>query len=165
MKLLLTVAALIFNINLKAQTTMDSSSYDFWVGEWNLTWSDANGTVSQGKNRIGKILDGKVIQENFEDETGFKGTSISVFNPAQKMWHQAWADNQGGYFDLDGEISGDKKIFKTKLREVNGKKIIQRMVFYDITPQSFTWDWEKTEDGGKTWTLQWRIHYVKVKQE
>lgn len=164
MKLLLTVAALIFNINLKAQT-MDSSSYDFWVGEWNLIWSDASGTVSKGKNRIVKILDGKVIQENFEDETGFKGTSISVFNPAQKKWHQAWADNQGGYFDLDGEISGDKKIFKTKFREVNGKKIIQRMVFYDITPQSFTWDWEKTENGGKTWTLQWRIHYVKVKQE
>lgn len=165
MKLLLTVAALILNINLKAQTTMDSSSYDFWVGEWDLTWSDASGTVSKGKNRILKILDGKVIQENFEDETGFKGTSISVFNPAQKKWHQAWADNQGGYFDFDGEISGDKKIFKTKLREVNGKKIIQRMVFYDITPQSFTWDWEKTENGGKTWTLQWRIHYVKVKQE
>ncbi len=149
--------------DLNAQSVMDSSSYDFWVGEWSVTWDNGNGTIGKGTNKIVKILDEKVIQENFADETGFKGTSISVFNPAQKKWHQAWADNQGGYFDLEGEVVGDKKIFKTKIREVNDKKYIQRMVFYDIKPKSFTWDWEKSEDGGKTWTLQWRINYVRVK--
>ncbi|KAB2879256.1 hypothetical protein F9K33_09805 [bacterium] len=161
--LLIALSILVSNLNLKAQTVMDSSTFDFWVGEWSATWDNGNGTVGKGANKIVKILDEKVIQENFADEAGFKGTSISVFNPTQKKWHQAWADNQGGYFDLEGEVIGDKKIFKTKVKEVNDKKYIQRMLFYDIKPQSFTWDWEKSEDGGNTWTLQWRIGYTKMK--
>ena len=161
MKRFLIAVVMIFNTGLNAQTEMDSSSFDFWVGEWDVSWTNAGGTMGKGKNKIVKILDGKVIQENFEDETGFKGTSISVFNPAQKKWHQAWADNQGGYFDFEGEQAGDKKMFKTKIRETNGKKYVQRMVFYDIKPQSITWDWEKSEDGGITWSLQWRIYYKK----
>ena len=36
-------------------------------------------------------------------------------------------------------------------------------VFYDFDDQGFTWDWEATQDGGKTWTLNWRINYKKVK--
>ena len=164
MKSVWMIAALMaLTLNVKAQTTMDSTSYDFWVGEWAATWSGPDGSISKGKNRIEKILDEKVLQEHFEDETGFKGTSISVFNPVQKKWHQAWADNQGGYFDFEGDQDGAKKIFKTKVREVKDKKIIARMVFYDIKPQSFTWDWEKSEDAGKTWTLQWRINYTRMK--
>ena len=85
--------------------------------------------------------------------------SISVFIPNKKEWHQAWADNQGGYIDLIGEIEGDKKVFKTK-PVTNGDKIImQRMVFYNIKKDKFTWDWEGTQDGGKSWNLQWRINY------
>lgn len=161
--LLIAACILAGNLDVKGQTTVDSSTYDFWVGEWSATWDNGNGTIGKGTNKIVKILDEKVIQENFADEAGFKGTSISVFNPTQKKWHQAWADNQGGYFDLEGEVIGDKKIFKTKIREVNDKKYTQRMIFYDIKPKSFTWDWEKSEDGGKTWTLQWRIQYTRVK--
>jgi hypothetical protein len=44
----------------------------------------------------------------------------------------------------------------------DGKEIVQRMVFKEIKNDSFTWDWEKTEDGGKTWKLEWRINYKKV---
>jgi len=38
----------------------------FWIGEWALTWDNADGTKGRGTNRIEKILDGKVIQENFQ---------------------------------------------------------------------------------------------------
>lgn len=146
-----------------AQTPMDSATFDFWIGEWSATWSNADGSPGKGKNHIVKILDDKVIQENFEDESGFKGTSISVYNPSQKKWRQAWADNQGGYFDFEGELSDGKKIFKTKMHEANGKQYMSRMLFYDIKTDAFTWDWEKTEDGGKTWALQWRIQYARKK--
>ena len=109
-----------------------------------------------------KTLDGKVLQEHFNDpSTGFKGTSISVFNPNTKVWHQAWADNQGGYFNFIGETSGDKKIFKTLPVERNGKTIVLRMVFYNITDKAMTWDWESSTDGGTTWNLNWRIEYTR----
>lgn len=138
--------------------------FDFWVGSWDLTWDSGNGVTGKGTNHVEKILDGKVIQENFAATdagamTGFKGTSLSVYNPNTKTWRQAWADNQGGYFDFTGEIQGDRKIFKTKPQIRDGKEIIMRMLFYAITEDQITWDWERTDDGGENWTLQWRINY------
>lgn len=141
-------------------------SFDFWVGKWDLTWDDGDGKVGKGTNHIIKTLDDKVIQENFEavegQLLGFKGTSLSVFNPNNKEWHQAWADNQGGYFNFVGDSDGDKKIFKTQPVERDNKTIILRMAFYDISDQALTWDWERSEDGGKTWNLSWRINYSRV---
>jgi hypothetical protein len=140
----------------------DSALFDFWVGDWKLTWKGADGKPAKGTNRIERILGGPVIQENFADEQqSFLGTSITVYNPQQKLWHQAWADNQGSYFDFEGAVDGDKRIFHTKPREVNGATIIQRMVFYDIRHDAFMWDWEISKDAGKTWQLQWQISYAR----
>ena len=161
MKKAVTLFFVISTFAVKAQQA-DSTLFDFWVGHWDLHWTNASGKIEKGENRIERILDGKVIQENFCDETGgFKGTSISVYNPQQKKWHQAWADNQGGYYDLEGSAIGAKRIFSTHEQKINGKIVTQRMVFYDIKPDSLTWDWELTRDGGKTWELQWRIYYVR----
>lgn len=43
---------------------MDSNpenQFDFWLGEWNVTW----GEDGKGTNHIERILEGKIIQENF----------------------------------------------------------------------------------------------------
>ena len=145
--------------SLKVQ---DSTLFDFWIGNWDLTWTNSQGQIERGTNHIEKILDGKVIRENFSFASGtFKGTSISVYNPAKQTWHQAWADTQGSYFDFVGDAEGEKRIFKTHIKERDGQKIIQRMVFYDIKSDSLKWDWEISKDGGLTWQLQWRINYVR----
>jgi hypothetical protein len=155
---------LLFPCSISAQSLSvhDSALFDFWIGDWDLTWKNASGKTEKGTNSIVKILDGKVIQENFSFASGtFKGTSISVYNATKKTWHQAWADTQGSYFDFEGDVEGNKRIFRTRLREQNGQKIIQRMVFYDIERDSLTWDWELSRDGGVTWELQWRINYLR----
>ena len=140
--------------------------FDFWLGKWEATWDEGEGKVGKGTNYIHKTLDGKVIQENFEitegQNKGFKGKSFSVYNPKKNVWKQAWADNQSGYFDFVGEIDGDKRIFKTAVFEKGDKKIIQRMVFYNIKKDSMTWDWEISTDGGENWKLSWRINYKKI---
>ena len=145
----------------------DGSEFDFWVGKWNLTWVYGDGTEGKGINHIEKTLDDKVIQENFQavdngPYSGFKGTSISVFNPNSKMWRQAWADNQGGYFNFVGEVDEGLRVFKTTPFKNKGEEIILRMRFYKIQADSFTWDWEQSKDGGQTWALQWRILYERT---
>ncbi len=165
-KTLITLLFIFISSALVAQEDI-TKRYDFWVGDWDLTWKDPDGKIGKGKNHIVRILDSKVIQENFEAlegaYKGLKGNSISVYNPQQKLWHQAWADNQGGYFDFIGDVDGDKKIFKTKVQEINGKKIIQRMVFHSFHADGFIWDWESSQDAGETWTLNWQITYKKAK--
>ncbi len=116
-------------------------------------------------NLIEKTLDGLVLQEHFEDPTNnFMGTSISVFRPSDSTWRQAWADNQGGYFDFIGEIDGETRIFKTHLRPPGADSVIQQMRFYNITENSFTWDWEGTRDGGRNWNLLWRVYYKRFEE-
>ena len=164
---ILLIAISLFSTKVVAQSDqLDSTSYDFWVGKWDAKWENANGTIGSGTNHVFKVLNGTVIEENFAitggAQAGFLGKSISVMG-ANNQWHQAWADNQGGYFDFVGGVLGDKKIFKTKLVERDGKQIIQRMVFYEIKKDSFTWDWEGTQDGGDTWNLLWRISYTRQK--
>ncbi len=151
--------------NVSAQSQVNTW-FDFWVGKWDASWDEGDGKFGKGTNTITKVLDGTVIQEDFVItgglQKGFKGMSLSVFGAGSNQWHQAWADNQGGFYNLVGERNGDVRIFKTLPRTADGTEIVQRMVFKDIKNDSFTWDWEKTEDGGKTWKLEWRISYKKV---
>jgi len=145
-----------------AQPQPIESAFDFWVGQWDGHWF-VNDTVRvDGTNFIEKTLDGTVLQEHFEDTSNnFIGTSISVFKTADSTWRQAWADNQGGYFDFIGEIVGETRIFRTHTPGEAIDSVMQRMKFYNITHDSFTWDWEGTRDAGGSWNLLWRVFYVR----
>ncbi len=137
--------------------------FDFWVGEWNAIWYGPDSVRIFGSNSITKTLDGNVIQENFEDpNNNFLGTSISVYSLADSTWHQAWADNTGGYINLIGSRDGEKRILTTIPVDKGNQTIVYRMVFYNIKDNKFTWDWEKSTDGGATWNLSWRIHYTRI---
>lgn len=164
MKNLATITILFFLTTLFSQNSENQEkAFNFWVGNWELEWVGKDNQIMRGTNNVVKILGGTVIQENFEDlNSGFKGTSITVYNKKKNEWHQAWADNQGGYYNFIGEVDGDKRIFKTIPKEINDKTIIQRMIFYNITSTSITWDWESSSDNGETWNLLWKIKYKKV---
>lgn len=141
---------------------------DFWVGTWQASWEDStvSGGMAEGQNKIEKILNDKVIKENFEAYTGgykgFVGKSYSVYNPNTGQWKQTWVDNQGGYLDFIGKMDGNKRIFMRTGMTGQEQEIMQRMVFYNITDDSFTWDWETSNDNGKTWDLRWRIFYKRA---
>jgi len=47
--------------------------FDFWLGEWDCTWGDDG----KATNHIQRIMDNKVIQENFTNPA-LRGMSLSV---------------------------------------------------------------------------------------
>ena len=162
--LLISIFFATLSLNTQAQ---DGTEFDFWLGNWELRWEYGDSTKGYGVNYIEKNLDQKVIQENFQAKDdgpykGFKGTSISVFNPNRKTWHQAWADNQGGYFNFMGEVENGQRIFKTSVTQADGTELLLRMRFHDIEENSLTWDWEQSTDSGKSWSLRWRIYYKRI---
>lgn len=167
---LLVVLSFVLSMQSYSQNTIDDLKqkeyFDFWIGKWEVRWEEGD-SMGRGTNHIEKTLDGTVIQENFRilegQSTGFKGTSLSVYQPRFERWKQAWADNNGGYFDFTGKIKGEKRIFQTEIAErEDGSRVTQRMVFYNIQDDSMTWDWESSADGGETWTLNWRIFYERM---
>ena len=81
----------------------DGTELDFWLGEWDARW----GEVGRGTNRLTRILGGKVIREEFSGGGAnghLEGLSLSVFDPARRLWQQTWVDDQGGYLDLVGDV-------------------------------------------------------------
>jgi hypothetical protein len=163
--LLIFVLVLSLATNLYSQDA-ENAWFDFWVGNWDVTWAEADNKTGKGTNTILKTLNNTVIQENFKinegSSKGYMGTSLSVYNPKQKLWHQGYADSQGAYFNFIGERIGNKRIFKTETVINGDKQTIQRMVFYEIKQDSFMWDWESSDDAGKTWKLNWRISYKRA---
>lgn len=139
---------------------LDENSFDFWVGDWEVVWTNPDGSEVKGYNEIIRTLNQKVIQENFRDpSSNFEGTSISVYSPTTKTWHQAWADSNGVYYDFEGDLIDGAPAFKTKTIERSEERIIRRMVFKNIQKDSFTWIWEGTKNGGHTWNELWKINY------
>lgn len=144
----------------KPCSSPEASQFDFWAGEWLLDWQNAEGETDYGKNSIEKKLGGCVIQENFlDDNKTFSGQSVSVYNPNKKQWQQTWVDDAGGYMVFTGGFADGKMTLSRKVTGKTGSEITQRMVFYDITQNEFYWNWESSTDDGKTWTLNWKIHY------
>ena len=133
-----------------------SKQFDFWVGNWEFS-----GQAGKGVNRISKILDNCVVHENFEGAP-LKGQSFSSFDRATKKWKQTWVDNTASYLDFTGGFADGKMILAREF-ETNGKKISQRMVWFDIQPDQFQWNWERSDDGGQTWKVLWHIDYKRVK--
>jgi len=138
-----------------------SHQLDFWVGEWKCSGEmhGANGQVTKtnAQNSITREYGGHVIHEHFK-MAGLNGMSVSVYNPQKKIWQQTWADDGGGYIVLTGAYANDKMTLATTPGPKGGTS---RMVFSNITKSSFDWDWEGSKDSGKTWTLQWHLHYVR----
>jgi hypothetical protein len=143
-------------------TAAQLKQFDFWVGEWELTWpGQTKGEVGHGTNHITRIMDGCVVQENFSggDSLHLRGTSVTSFDVRSNLWKQTWVDNEGGYLDFTGEFKDGQMILQRQTKDKAGNRILQRMVWKNITPNELEWSWEASRDGGKTWQVNWPIHY------
>ena len=143
-------------------TAAQQKQLDFWVGEWELTWpGEKAGETGHGTNSIRRILDGCVVQETFSggDSMHLRGSSVSIFDSTAGKWKQTWVDNEGGYLDFVGELKDGQMMLQREAVRHEGTKVLQRMVFKNIDANELDWSWEASRDGGKTWQVQWPIHY------
>ncbi|MGH9580349.1 MAG: hypothetical protein ACRD2R_05090 [Terriglobales bacterium] len=70
-------------------------------------------------------------------------------------------DNSGSYLDFVGEFSEGKMVLSREAVGRDGKKFLQRMVWFNINAEKFDWNWESSRDGGETWQVAWAIHYTR----
>lgn len=138
------------------------SQFDFWVGEWELSWSDS----VRGSNLVTREMNGFVISEHFNNPANqYMGWSWSVYDTLAGKWKQTWVDNQGAYLDFVGGMQDDKMILERSYVNSAGKLLKQRMIFYNISKNNFDWDWESSADGGTNWKSNWKIHYQRKTAE
>ncbi len=130
---------------------------DFWLGRWVVSWSGGG----QGTNSIRRILDDRVIEESFEgrdSESVLLGRSLSVRDEADGRWRQTWVDSNGAYLDFVG-IDVDGRIAFQRETTVGSERVLQRMVWLDVTGDALRWQWQRSKDDGATWEVVWAIDY------
>lgn len=138
--------------------------FDFWPGSWQLSWPAEQtggeaGTRAGGSNRIERLWDGQVLQENFSTAGGgFQGKSWSVHHAPSGEWRQTWVDNGGGYLLFSGGFTDGVMDLRSAAVEREGKVLPNRMVFRDIASDELHWDWQRSEDGGASWQGIWNSH-------
>ena len=105
-------------------------------------------------------LGGYVVIERFEagPPEPFSGLSVSVPDIVNGGWRQTWVDSTGSYWAFVGGRQPDGTfVFGTETR-VDAEQVFKRMVFSAISPDSFHWRWEFSDDGER-WAERWAIRY------
>jgi len=139
----------------------EARQLDFWLGEWDLTWEGGEGT-----NSITRRFGDCVIEENFAGNLPgglLEGHSVSVYDAPLGKWQQTWVDNQGGYLTFTGGVGEDgvMRLYGPERTLADGRIVVTRMSWVDVTRTAMDWHWERSFDGGENWEMVWLIHYAR----
>ena len=130
---------------------------DFWLGNWTVSWVGGG----HGTNTIRRILGESVIEESFDgrdDDSVLLGRSLSVRDVADGRWRQTWVDSTGAYLEFVG-VEVDGRLAFERETTIEGRPVVQRMAWANVTPDTLRWRWQRSGDGGLTWDLVWEIAY------
>lgn len=146
--------------------TPEGRQLDFWIGEWTLSWPAGQGGAPQdeegrGTNTISRILGDCIVYEEFESQTtGLSGRSWSTYDARVGEWRQTWVDDQGSYLTFSGGLrDGRMELYGPMRTAPDGTRFHMRMIWTAVTEDSLTWRYQRSSDGGETWTDRWVIHY------
>jgi len=132
--------------------------FDFWLGEWEVT---ANGKAA-GTNSIHSILGGCVLMEEWQSSGGqFSGKSFNRYDPDSKKWEQIWVDSSGGILKLTGEYKNGQMILQGA-QGTGEEAVIDRITWTNNDDGTVRQLWEKSKDGGVSWTTAFDGLYRKV---
>jgi hypothetical protein len=149
--------------------------FDFEFGAWKIqlkrlvkpltgstSWLEYSGT-----SVVRKVWDGKANLGELEvsGATGrVEGLSLRTYNPQSHQWHIGWvnsADGTMGPAMIGAFKNGRGEFFNQE--SFNGRAIFVRFIFSDITANTFHFEQAFSDDGGKTWEVNWVANFTKVK--
>jgi len=132
---------------------------DFWLGEWHVA---APGSAPSAGSTVVLDLDNCVVVERWDGGRGHIGENLFAYSDDDKKWHGMFADNEGRvHVFLDGEESQNQVRFSGPSQDSNGGSVLNRVTIRRIDVDNVEQAWEKSSDGGKTWTSAFLGHYTR----
>ncbi|MBQ1541595.1 hypothetical protein C5708_16965 [Caulobacter sp. CCUG 60055] len=141
--------------------------FDFEIGTWrthirrlvhpltgSTTWAEYDGT-----SVVRKIWDGRanMVELEVDGPAGhIEGLSLRLYNPVSHQWSLNFANSAVGTMSTPtvGEFRNGRGEFYDQ-EELNGRMILVRGVWSDITPTSGRFEQAFSDDGGRTWEVNW----------
>lgn len=93
-------------------------------------------------------------------------TQLRVYDTIESLWKIAFIKDSAGkipgkmFGTFTAKMLGDELIMEPGSQNTDTKN---RIVFYDISENSFEWKAEKSDDSGKTWTVSMSLSAKRVK--
>lgn len=152
--------------------------FDWMIGTWkahlkrlvkpltgSTTWVEFEGTQVTRAVWGGRAIMDEFSVRNPETNTPVEGLTIRLYNPTARQWNIYWANATAGNFSLPatvGRFTNGRGEFYDQ-EEFQGKTILVRYVWSDITPNSAHFEQAFSEDGGKTWEPNWISTITRLK--
>jgi hypothetical protein len=151
--------------------------FDFEIGTWkthlrrlmhpltgSTTWVEYEGT-----SVVRKVWNGRanlVELEAVGPAGRFEGLSLRLYNPQSHQWSLNFSNSSGGTLAQPtiGEFKNGRGEFFNQ-ETLNGRAIFVRFVISDITPNSCRFEQAYSDDGGKTWEVNWIAIDTRVKDK
>ena len=152
-----------------------SRDFDFEIGKWkthlrrlvkpltgSTTWVEYNGTTV-----VSKVWNGKanLVELDVSGAAGhIEALSLRLYNPESHQWSLNFANSAGGTIAIPtiGEFKNGRGEFYDQ-ETLNGRAILVRFIISDITPDSCHFEQAFSDDGGKTWEVNWIATDTRVK--
>jgi hypothetical protein len=149
--------------------------FDFEIGTWkthlrrllhpltgSTTWVEYDGTTV-----VRKVWDGRanLVELVADGPAGrFEGLNLRLYNPESHQWSLNFANSRGGTIGVPtiGEFKNGRGEFYDQ-ETLNGRAILVRFVVSDITADSCHFEQAFSDDGGKTWEVNWIANDTRVK--
>ena len=151
--------------------------FDFEIGTWKVhirrllhpLSGSANWIELDGTSVIRKVWNGRanLVELEADGPAGhLEGLSLRLYNPQSHQWSINWATSDGGTLGQPtiGEFKGGRGEFFDQ-EPFNGRAILVRLVFSDITQNSCHVEQAYSNDGGKTWEANFLETITRVKEE
>jgi len=150
--------------------------FDFEIGTWkthlkrlvhpltgSTTWVELDGT-----SVIRKVWNGRanLVELEVDGPSGHvEGLSLRLYNPQAHQWSLNFANSAAGSMSQPtvGEFKNGRGEFYDQ-ESLNGRMILIRNVFMDITADSYRFEQAYSDDGGKTWEVNWIATDTRVKE-
>lgn len=149
--------------------------FDFEIGNWKTHLSRLQHPLSgshtwieyEGTSVVRKVWDGRANLVELEvDGPGghVEGLSLRLYNPQSHQWSLNFANANGGTLSVPtvGEFKNGRGEFYDQ-EPFNGRIILVRNVWMDMTANSCRFEQSFSDDGGKTWETNWIAVDTRVK--
>jgi putative component of membrane protein insertase Oxa1/YidC/SpoIIIJ protein YidD len=151
--------------------------FDFEIGTWTThLWrlvDPLTGSTKwveyEGTSVVRKIWNGRanLVELEVDGPTGhIEGLNLRLFNPQSRQWSLNFANSRDGTLSpptLGRFKNGCGAFFSQET--LNDRAILVRFVISSITPDSCRFEQAFSDDGGKTWEVNWIAIDTRVKDE
>lgn len=151
--------------------------FDFEIGYWKTHISRLEHPLSESRNWVEydgtsvvrPIWNGRanLVELEVDGPSGhIEGLSLRLYNPQSRQWSLNYANSKIGSLSQPafGEFRNGRGEFLDQ-ESFNGKMILVRGVFSEITPNSCRFEQSFSKDGGKTWEVNWIATDTRIKDE